>query len=47
MLNTRTEVFVVDKFGDKISVLLTLSEAQIGKRYSLTSFIQKIEVELF
>ncbi len=47
MLNTRTEVFVVDKFGDKISVLLTLSEAQIGKRYSLTAFTQKIEVELF
>ena len=47
MLNTRTEVFIVDKFGDKISVLLTLSEAQIGKRYSLTAFIQKIEVELF
>lgn len=47
MLNTRTEVFIVDKFGDKIAVLLTLSEAQIGKRYSLTAFIQKIEVELF
>ncbi len=47
MLNTRTEVFIVDKFGDKIGVLLTLSEAQIGKRYSLTAFIQKIEVELF
>lgn len=47
LLNTRTEVVVVDKFGDPISVLLTLSEAQIGKRYSLTAFIQKIEVELF
>ncbi|MBN1253075.1 MAG: PAS domain S-box protein [Bacteroidales bacterium] len=47
LLNTRTEVFIVDKFGDQISVLLTLSEAQIGKRYSLTAFIQKIEVELF
>ena len=47
LLNTRTEVFIVDKFGDPISVLLTLSEAQIGKRYSLTAFIQKIEVELF
>lgn len=47
LLNTRTEVFIVDKYGDPISVLLTLSEAQIGKRYSLTAFIQKIEVELF
>ncbi len=47
MLNTRTEVFIVDKFGDNIAILLTLSEAQIGKRYSLTAFIQKIEVELF
>jgi PAS domain S-box-containing protein len=47
LLHTRTEVFIVDKYGDPISVLLTLSEAQIGKRYSLTAFIQKIEVELF
>jgi PAS domain S-box-containing protein len=47
LINTRTEVFIVDKFGDPVSVLLTLSEAQIGKRYSLTAFIQKIEVELF
>jgi PAS domain S-box-containing protein len=47
LLNTRTEVFIVDKFGEPVSVLLTLSEAQIGKRYSLTAFIQKIEVELF
>jgi PAS domain S-box-containing protein len=47
LINTRTEVFIVDKLGDPISVLLTLSEAQIGKRYSLTAFIQKIEVELF
>jgi len=47
LINTRTEVFIVDKFGEPVSVLLTLSEAQIGKRYSLTAFIQKIEVELF
>lgn len=47
LINTRTEVFIVDKFGDPVSVLLTLSEAQIGKRYTLTAFIQKIEVELF
>lgn len=47
LLNTRTEVFIVDSLGESVSVLLTLSEAQIGKRYSLTAFIQKIEVELF
>ncbi len=47
LLNTRTEVFIVDNMGESVSVLLTLSEAQIGKRYSLTAFIQKIEVELF
>jgi hypothetical protein len=29
LLHTRTEVFIVDKYGDPISVLLTLSEAQI------------------
>jgi len=47
LLNTRTEVFILDQFNDQVSVLLTLSEAQIGNRYSLTGFIQKIEVELF
>lgn len=43
----RTEVFIVDKFEQKVNVLLTLSEARIGSRYSLTAFIQRIEVELF
>jgi len=47
LLGTRTEVYIIDKFGEKVNILLTLSEARIGNRYSLTSFIQRIEVELF
>lgn len=43
----RTEVFILDKFDKRINVLVTLSEASIGERYTLTAFIQKIEVELF
>jgi PAS domain S-box-containing protein len=47
LVGKRTEVFILDKTNGKISVLLTLSEARIGTRYSLTAFIQRIEVELF
>ena len=43
----RTEVFIVDKNGERTNVLTTLSEASTGERYTLTAFIQKIEVELF
>ncbi len=47
LIGVRTEVYLVNKLGEQIQVLLTLSEAQIGKRYILTAFLQKIEVELF
>jgi PAS domain S-box-containing protein len=47
LVNTRKEVFIVDKHGEQIFVLMTLSEAGIGLRYRLTAFIQRIEVELF
>lgn len=47
LLRTRTEVFIADKEGNKIPVLVTLAEARVGKDYRLTAFIQNIEVELF
>ncbi len=47
LVNTRIEVFIVDKNIEQVSVLMTLSEAGIGLRYRLTAFIQRIEVELF
>lgn len=47
LVNTRKEVYIVDKYGEQIFVLMTLSEAGIGLRYRLTAFIQRIEVELF
>ncbi|MCQ2975684.1 MAG: PAS domain S-box protein [Bacteroidales bacterium] len=47
LISTRTEVFILDKFEKRTNVLVTLSEASIGERYTLTAFIQKIEVELF
>ena len=43
----RTEVFILEKDGTRTNVLATLSEASTGERYTLTAFIQKIEVELF
>lgn len=47
LVNTRTEVYIVDNNDEQVFVLLTLSEAGIGLRYRLTAFIQRIEVELF
>jgi PAS domain S-box-containing protein len=43
----RTEVTIVNKKGDEIPVLLTLSEVKAGDRYTYTAFIQNISVELF
>ncbi len=42
-LYTRKKVFLVNKTGKPIPVLMTLSDAVIGIRYRLTAFIQKIE----
>lgn len=47
MIGTRTEVFILNSQKEQIPVLITLSEARIGKEYNLTAFIQNIEVELF
>lgn len=47
LIGKRTEVFIVDKFDNRTNVLVTLAEAAIGERYTLSAFIQKIEVELF
>jgi len=43
----RKEVPIKNKFGDDISVLFLLSEAQVGEDRSYTAFIQNVEVELF
>ncbi|MCR4561094.1 MAG: PAS domain S-box protein [Bacteroidales bacterium] len=47
LVGKRTEVFIIDKFEERTNVLVTLAEAAVGERYTLTAFIQKIEVELF
>lgn len=43
----RTEVNIFNKSGEEVPVLLTLSEAIIGEKYTYTAFIQNISVELF
>ena len=43
----RTEVNIINKAGEEIPVLLTLSEVIIGNQYTYTAFIQNISVELF
>jgi PAS domain S-box-containing protein len=43
----RTEVNIVNKMGEEIPVLVTLSEVKIGNQYTYTAFIQNISVELF
>ena len=47
LVGKRTEVFIIDKQGESINVLVTLASATRGERTTLTAFIQKIEVELF
>lgn len=43
----RTEVTIINKAGEELPVLLTLSEVKIGNEYTYTAFIQNISVELF
>lgn len=43
----RTEVNIINKSGEEVPVLLTLSEVKIGDSYTYTAFIQNISVELF
>lgn len=47
LLGTRTEVFIINQRGEKVPVLITLSEARVDEAYRLTAFVQNIEVELF
>lgn len=47
ILRTRFEVFILDAEKNTIPVLITLSEAKVESNYTLTAFIQNIEVELF
>jgi PAS domain S-box-containing protein len=43
----RNEVQLNDKYGNELSVLLTISEARFGNDFTFTAFIQNISVELF
>lgn len=46
-LGIRTEITFSDKTGEDISVLVTLTKAEIGNECTYTLFVQKISVELF
>ncbi len=47
IVGERREVPIRTKFGEDVSVLILLSEAQMGEEFSYTAFIQNVEVELF
>jgi len=47
LIGKRTEVYLYDKKGNRKNVLVTMSEATFENRYSLTAFIQTIEIEFF
>ena len=47
LVGERREIPIKNKFGEEIPVLFLLSEAHVGDDYSVTAFIQNIEVELF
>ena len=47
IVGERREVPIRTKYGEDVSVLILLSEAQMGEESSYTAFIQNVEVELF
>ncbi len=47
IIGERREVPIKNKFGEDVSVLFLLSEAEVGDDHSFTAFIQNVEVELF
>jgi PAS domain S-box-containing protein len=47
IVGERREVPIRTKYGEDISVLMLLSEAEVGGAFSYTAFIQNVEVELF
>ena len=47
VIGERKEAPIKDKFGEKVPVLILLSEAEVNGDHSFTAFIQNIEVELF
>jgi len=46
-IGIRKEVVMINAKGQKVSILLTLSEGKYRRKYTLTAFFQAIEVELF
>ena len=46
-IGERKEVPIKDKYGETVSVLVLLCEAEVNGEHSFTAFIQNIEVELF
>lgn len=46
-LAVRTEVSVLDSFGDDVPVLVTISKSKIGDEMYFALFVQSIAVELF
>jgi len=47
LVRKRFEVFINNKSGEKINLLLTISVSKIDNRMNITAYLQKIEVELF
>ncbi len=46
-IGERKEVPIKDKYGESVSVLVLLCEAEVYGEHSFTAFIQNVEVELF
>lgn len=46
-IGERKEVPIKDKYGESVSVLVLLCEAEVNGEHSFTAFIQNVEVELF
>lgn len=47
IVGERREINIIRKDGEELNVLMLLTEAKVGREYTITAFIQNISVDLF
>jgi len=47
IVGERREITVLKKDGEELNLLMLLTEAKVGREYTITAFIQNISVDLF
>jgi len=47
IVGERREISIIRKDGEELNVLMLLTEAKVGREFTITAFIQNISVDLF